>query len=335
MLGLNGCNFAGYLMLFIFIDMNGITSSVFFGAWSLFGGGKELSLLVQRYLLSGNNFDAGAAERRRMELSAYLVSPSAAGGKMQRLGNYNPSWSIDVEYWKGAVDEDGFVMVLPVKDVLTKESQGSGNVGMDDMSRALEWAYGNDSVSAVVLDVYSPGGSVHGTEGFGNMVAKNDKPVVAFGNDLVASAAYWVSCGAEWFIASGDNARIGSIGAYLSFLDDRAWQAKEGVSIIDVYADGSDLKNVGIREYEDSGKVDVLRGEVNRYRDSFVSHVKSARGDRLKWQDNDSIFRGAMFDGRSARRLGLVDELGSFSYAIEVAMKRAKKRKKMSNSVLG
>lgn len=304
-----------------------ITASVFFGAWLLEMSASEKTAMLNAYVNGG--YDAEDAQSKKKALLPIIYkqdgTPIAASYE-----DVSSIYSVKKLYKQG----DELVMVIPIRGVLTKEDQASGAYGMDTMANWLNVAYDNESISAIVFDVFTPGGSVAGVEVLGNAIANPSKPVVVYANDLVASAGYWISAGADRIIGSGNNMQIGSIGAYISFLDDTEYLANNGIKIVDVYASQSSEKNADIRQYFDEGKLDKLQKRVDKYAANFINHVKASRGDRLKWKDNAEVLQGGMFFSNDALKVGLIDEVGTLDRAIEVAFKLGKKKKREKNSVM-
>lgn len=304
-----------------------ITASVFFGAWLLEMSASEKTAMLNAYINGGFNAEEAQAKRNSLLPMLYKQDGTPVAASYEDVSSI---YSVKKLYKQG----DELVMVIPIRGVLTKEDQASGAYGMDTMANWLNVAYDNESISAIVFDVFTPGGSVAGVEVLGNAIANPSKPVVVYANDLVASAGYWIAAGADRIIGSGNNMQIGSIGAYISFLDDTEYLASNGIKIVDVYASQSSEKNADIRQYFDEGKLDKLQKRVDKYAANFISHVKASRGDRLKWKDNTEVLQGGMFFNNDALKVGLIDEVGTLDRAIEVAFKLGKKKKREKNSVM-
>ena len=113
----------------------------------------------------------------------------------------------------------GDIAVVPIQGVLDKRvsemAKSSGAMGMDDIEKMLGEALTDDSISGILLDVDSPGGSVTGVPELAAKIAaaSNQKPIVAYTDSLMASAAYWLSAGANAIFAA-ESATVGSIGVY-------------------------------------------------------------------------------------------------------------------------
>ena len=80
----------------------------------------------------------------------------------------------------------------------------------------LSAAVADDDVQAILLDIDPPGGQISGTDAFSDLVYQTwqKKPVVAFGNGVMASGAYWIGSAASRVIVDR-TAQVGSIGMLL------------------------------------------------------------------------------------------------------------------------
>jgi len=86
----------------------------------------------------------------------------------------------------------------------------------DDFRQALA----DDTVKEIILDVDSPGGRVDGTAEFAKLIfeSRGKKPITAFANGVMASAAYWIGSAADRILMSGETTAVGSIGVVATYL---------------------------------------------------------------------------------------------------------------------
>jgi ClpP class serine protease len=109
------------------------------------------------------------------------------------------------------------VGVIPVVGVLSQRPDwfacGSTYAGI---STALERFEAEPSISAILLDVDSCGGSADGVFETAEKIRACTKPVIAYGRGLVASAAYLLFAAARYRVAHR-SALLGSVGAYECF----------------------------------------------------------------------------------------------------------------------
>ncbi|WP_297698070.1 signal peptide peptidase SppA [Mycobacterium sp.] len=196
---------------------------------------------------------------------------------------------------------------------------GASTVGSDTIAPALREAAADDSVSAIVLRVNSPGGSVTASETLWREVKrarKRGKPVVASMGAVAASGGYYISVAADAIVASPATI-TGSIGVITGKLVIRDLLARLGV--------GSDT--VRTNANADAWAIDApFTPEQRAHREAeadlvyadFVERV--ADGRNLTTDAVDRVARGRVWTGADALERGLVDELGGF----RTALRRAK-----------
>lgn len=98
----------------------------------------------------------------------------------------------------------------------------SGGASVEDLGLDLTAALNEAAVSAILLNVDSPGGEVNGIAELAAMIraAEAQKPVVAYISDLGASAAYWLASAAQEVVVAS-TALVGSIGVIATMPDPR------------------------------------------------------------------------------------------------------------------
>lgn len=187
----------------------------------------------------------------------------------------------------------------------------TGLASADKIIPALEQAFSNKNVQAVVLKIDSPGGApVEAERIYSAMAAlkkKYPKPVVAVINNLAASAAYMIAMHADQVVA-GKYSLVGSIGAIMETLDLSKAMAKLEVSQR-VYASGN-LKSFLNPFVPPTAEGDKKANDiVNQMGKTFVDELRSVRGKRLNPTTNYAT--GELWGGSEALSLGLVDKIGT------------------------
>ena len=192
-----------------------------------------------------------------------------------------------------------------------------GGVRVPVYSRILE-ALGRDKrYKAVILEIDSPGGTASGSELLYHSLEKvnRQKPVVAYIRGTGASGAYYISCAATKIVTL-PSALVGSIGViYLRPVLEQLFQ-KLGISF-SVFKGGRLKDMTGpwrSPTSEEESKFERLIGEIY---DNFVQVV--ATGRNMDEQKVKEVATGEIFTGRAAKEMGLVDELGDFDDALELA----------------
>ena len=128
----------------------------------------------------------------------------------------------------------GAVAVVPVVGTITQRasmmSLCDGGTSTQAISRALREANADETVSAIVLDIDSPGGSVYGVAELAAEIRASAKPVTAIANSLAASAAYWLGTAAsEFYVTPGGE--VGSIGVWMAHEDWSKALEEQGVAV--------------------------------------------------------------------------------------------------------
>jgi protease IV len=196
---------------------------------------------------------------------------------------------------------------------------GTSNAGGDTIAAALREAAADDEVSAIVLRVDSPGGSVTASETIWREVKKarqHGKPVVASMGAVAASGGYYVSMGADAIVANPGTI-TGSIGVITGKLVARDLKDRLGV--------GSDA--VRTNANADAWSINApftpeqhaqVEAEADLFYTDFVQRV--ADGRHLSVEAVEAVARGRVWTGADALEHGLVDELGG----LRTAVRRAK-----------
>ncbi len=195
---------------------------------------------------------------------------------------------------------------------------GNSSAGGDTIAAALREAAANDAVSAVVLRVDSPGGSVTGSETIWREVVrlrKAGKPVVASMGAVAASGGYYVSMGADAIVANPGTI-TGSIGVVTGKLVARDLKGRLGVGSDSVRTNSNaDAWSVN-KPFTDEQHAQV-EAEADLFYTDFVERV--AQGREMTVEAVDSVARGRVWTGADALAHGLVDELGGLRAAIDRA----------------
>ena len=193
-------------------------------------------------------------------------------------------------------------------------------IDSQDIVRQFKKYRENKTVKAIVFRVDSPGGGVSASQEIYEEVKKtrhSGKPVVVSMGAVAASGGYYVSCGATRIVAN-PGTLTGSIGVIFQFLHFSELMNKIGIDA-STFKTGK-YKDIGspFRKTTEEEKrfFDQLLGDVY---DQFVSVVATER--KLDRQRVLRYADGRVFTGRQAREYGLVDTLGTYEDAVNIAAK--------------
>ncbi len=172
-------------------------------------------------------------------------------------------------------------------------------------------------VGAVLLDIDSPGGAVAASESLFAKVRRirEKKPVVAFIRGAGTSGAYLVASAATKVVAL-PGAIVGSIGVIS--LRPVIADLLERVGISVSVSKSGPLKDMGAPyrppTAEEQEKLQRLIDELFQ---AFVERVAQARG--METEQVRKLATGEVFTAQRGKELGLVDELGDFDDALDLA----------------
>ena len=218
--------------------------------------------------------------------------------------------------------EGGQIGVLTVAGDIMDGHAGPGTAGAETIVENLERGLREQRLKALVVRIDSPGGSVLGSERIRRAVLaarRRGIPVVISMGNVAASGGYWIATAGETIFAEPSTI-TGSIGVFGILPSFEGTLQRLGV--------GAD----GVRTTPLSGQPDLLRGpseEANRLLQTGVDGTYSrfvglvARARRLPPARVNAIGQGRVWDGGTARQLGLVDRFGSLDDAVAEAARRA------------
>lgn len=220
----------------------------------------------------------------------------------------------------GQPDRAGSVQVLPVRGLLRQRFSGLfdfffGGTSAEGLGRAFRQAVADDTVSAIVLDVDSPGGEVYGMDELSAEIyqARRTKPVVAVANSLMASAAYWVASAADEVVVT-PGGEVGSIGVWAMHEDLSRALDSMGVTITLLSAGKYKVEGNPFEPLSDEARAALQQG-VDDYYDLFVRAVARNRG--VKVSDVKTGYgEGRVLTAKRALAAGLVDRIDTLPATI-------------------
>jgi protease-4 len=227
-------------------------------------------------------------------------------------------------YISDVVDQKptGPIGIVTIAGMIVDGKASPGSAGGDTIAKEIEDGVRNKGIKALVVRVDSPGGSVLASERIRQALleAKSKKiPIVVSMGSVAASGGYWVSTPAD-FIYAEPSTITGSIGVFGVLPSFQGTLAKLGV--------GAD----GVKTTPLSGEPDLFKGPSPEASQLLQSGVESMYGRflgivaasrRKTPQQIDQIAQGRVWDGGTARQIGLVDGFGGISDAIAKAAQLA------------
>jgi protease-4 len=276
---------------------------------------------------AGGNFAKAALDLKLIdkvgERQAFEARLAELGGKDEDSAHGYNRIKLGA-YEKEAVSRsEGPIGVVTIAGTIVDGKAGPGSAGGETISRAIEKGLAKKNLKALVVRVDSPGGSALASERIRQalLAAKAKKiPVVVSMASYAASGGYWVATPGD-FIFAEPSTITGSIGVFGVLPSFEGTLTKLGL--------GAD----GIKTTPLSGEPDLLRGPsdeadaliqagVEQIYAKFLGIVAQSR--RKTPAEIDRIAQGRVWDGGSARQLGLVDGFGGMDEAVAKAAELAK-----------
>ena len=239
-----------------------------------------------------------------------LFFPAGGSGSAGGLGKPNTIAVVRIEGTISGGDSGGSLL-------------GGSAVGADTINEQLREIAKDKSIKAVVLRLDTPGGAASAGEEISmsvDAVKKSGKVVVASMGDMAASAGYMIAAHADRIVAN-NSTMTGSIGVIMSMQNLQGLYDKIGYK--DVTIKSGPYKDIGnaARPMTDT-EHQMLQGMVNDIFSQFVDTV--AHGRHMSRQTVLKYATGEIFTGRQAKKIGLVDDIGTYYDALDIAAKMAK-----------
>jgi len=266
-------------------------------------------------------FDAGLVDTvgTRVEFGKHVAEIAGEDTFDEKPGAYAKSdfapYLADVG--PGTGSSSNKIAVVTVAGTIVDGDAGPGTAGGARIVELLDKALSNDDIKGLVVRVDSPGGSAIASEDIRQAVeryrADKDVPVsVSFAN-VAASGGYWVATKADRIFAQPETI-TGSIGVFAVIPTFEGTAKEIGVSA------------GGFRTTPLSGQPDlvdgfspeldaILQAGVEDTYTDFLTIVGEARG--MTTDKVDQIAQGRVWDGGTARQLGLVDQFGGLEDAMQ------------------
>ena len=235
-----------------------------------------------------------------------LVSPSDLVLASQASGNKSVKPKIAVIYAVGEInsnDEDGIVASDVVDNVLGLAK--------------------DDNVKGLVMRVNSPGGSAFDSEQIWAALEEfkeSGKPYAVSMGNMAASGGYYISCGADRIFAEPLTltGSIGIFGMIPCFKD--LMQDKIGINTSYVMTNANGNFPSVMRKMTPA-QASAMQNMINEGYEIFTR--RCAEGREIPVDSIKAVGGGRLWDGLSALKLGLVDELGGMKDAVEWIASRA------------
>lgn len=203
------------------------------------------------------------------------------------------------------------IPVVKLSGVIGQGGNFSQGLNIGTAAGPLEKAFSYEDAPAIAISINSPGGSPVQSnlifKRIRQLADEKDKKVLVFVEDVAASGGYFIAVAGDEIIADPSSV-VGSIGVISASFGLNKAIEKLGVERR-IYTSGkskSTLDPFMPEKKEDIAHLKRLQEEIH---ETFIDVVKSRRADVLK-EDDDTLFNGLFWTGKTALSMGLIDELG-------------------------
>jgi signal peptide peptidase SppA len=216
----------------------------------------------------------------------------------------------------------GGIAVLPLYGIVTQRGNmvddvsGPGTASTQQFSNMLRAALQDETVSQILIDIDSPGGSVYGVAELADEIvsARAKKPVVAIANSLAASAAYWIGCSAsEFYVTPGGE--VGSIGVWQAHQDYSKAMDEAGVKTTLISAGKFKVEGNPYAPLDEEAQ-GFIQSRVDDYYAAFTKAVAKGRGVPIS-QVRDGMGQGRVLGADAALASSMVDGIATFEDVVK------------------
>lgn len=259
----------------------------------------------------------------RQEIKAYITEKTGAefdGNRLLTSGQYLNTLS-DRSFTSTSSRKDKVGLIIAEGSILPGK-QPPGFIGADSLAQMINNACEDENIKSIVLRINSPGGSAHASEIIRQALLeakKKGKPIVISMGTVAASGGYWLAVAGDeiWASPSTLTGSIGVFGAIPTF--------EKTIENIGVRSDGIGTTplaaGLDVTQPLAPQLGNAIQASVRHTYQTFVNIVAEGRG--LSQEEVEQLAEGRVYDGGSAKELGLVDHLGDLPDALNGAAKLA------------
>ncbi|MFN3660079.1 MAG: signal peptide peptidase SppA, partial [Brevinematales bacterium] len=215
------------------------------------------------------------------------------------------------------------IAVIEMYGAITYEGETAGLMGLRTGGvlawlEDLEKAASDPMTAAIILRINSPGGTVGATQELYFAIQRareKGKVVVASFGDIAASGGYYIATACD-AIVSLPGTLTGSVGVIMQGFQYQKLLQKIGVKASVIKSGKNKDIFAGYREMTPEEE-EILFSVVSNTYEQFLSAVM--KGRNLSREEAEPLCDGRIFTGEQALQLKLVDRLGAFEDAVNLA----------------
>lgn len=286
---------------------------------------QEIDSLVSKAYITfapaKTSVEAGLVDSLVYERTINAKFATLTGQDVDDVNFVSPGTLVKQVPWSTAYGSKNRIAVLYAVGEINDVSQDG--INYHNLVPIITELADDDNVKGMVLRVNSPGGSAFGSDQIGEALdyfQSKGKPLAVSMGAYAASGGYWISACADKIFANPLTI-TGSIGIFGLIPNVKGLADKLGVNPQTV-STNPNAQFPSLTESMTDEMKGVMQQYVNRGYEDFVGRV--AKGRKMSVPAVKRIAEGRVWDAVSAKRIGLVDSIGSLNDAIEWVASKAK-----------
>lgn len=203
-----------------------------------------------------------------------------------------------------------------------KSEKGNDVIGAESFIKEMKKAREDDEVKAVVVRINSPGGSFQASDAMWREIklTAKSKPVIASMSDYAASGGYYLAIACDTIVAQ-PHTITGSIGIFSVLFDASGFLNNQiGITTEEIKT-GEVGELITLTRPLTALERNIWQTRTEEVYETFTG--KAAEGRDVPADSIKKVASGRVWTGTQAKQRKLVDVVGSFEDAIQIAVKRA------------
>lgn len=288
-----------------------MTVQSFSGAWYI-----QESFLPAAFSLAQKGQDPFFSfAQRTMGFASFKDLP----GNQQLSGDPNAFYDWYIKYF--LLDDSTGIATITIAGGMSRF--GFWSWGNEDYARLIKRCDENIYVRAIILKMFTPGGTVDSTRMLAETVRDTIKKILVHTAMCCSAGMYVASQADEIWLEPQSATIIGSIGVLYIYVNNAKAYEQQGLAPEIIRALGSEDKNKpnSIEGLDEATRA-LLEQNLIESRQEFVGFIRRGRAGKIT--DENLAFSGQVFGNKIGIKLGLADHVGSIDQTIKRAIQLSK-----------
>jgi len=207
------------------------------------------------------------------------------------------------------------ILVIPITNVIVTEASdslfGGESSSSTEIIELIKEAEEDETISGVIFEIDSPGGSPVGSHEIVKKIKNMSKPKISVIRSAGASGAYWAASATDHIFAD-ELSLTGSVGVFSSYLEFSGFLDDHNVTYQRVVA--GDYKDIGspFKELTSDERYELER-KITMMHEFFLDDVANNRN--MSRHQKAQIKSGIYYLGLESVEVGLIDSYGGIPEA--------------------